>query len=125
VDRRTRNAFAVILVVVIALTGGAAILLGGGTPAVPSPPADVPTVDGVVVGVDAKALTDVRSFDLRTTDGTVMTFGLAKLENGIQFPPGHLAEHQATATPIRVWYRDDAGSLHALFLEDAPVAPPS
>jgi hypothetical protein len=125
VDRRTRNAFAIILVMVIALTGGAAILLGGGAPATPSPPADAPTVDGVVIAVDAASLTDVKSFTLRTQDGRQMTFGLAELQNGTQFAPGHLAEHQATALPVRVWYRD-ASPPQALYLMDAPaVSSPS
>jgi hypothetical protein len=125
VDRRTRNLFAVALIVVIALTGGAALLLSGAGPLAPGPPADAPTADGVVVAVDARSLTDVRSFALRTDDGRVLLFGLAELSNGTQFPPGHLAEHQATSTPIRVWYRDDGRNLEALYLEDAPVPSPS
>ena len=121
-DRRTRNLFALTLVIVIALTGGLAILLGGGsTILAPTPPADAATIDGVVIAVDAKSLTDVRSFALRTTDGRVLTFGLTDLENGAQFAPGHLAEHQATAIPIRVWYRDGPTMLEAVFLQDAPA----
>jgi len=126
VDPRTRNLFAIALVIVIALTGGAALLLGGGAPPpVPSPPADAPTIDGVVIAVDAASLTDVRSFTLRTQDGRQMTFGLAELQNGTQFAPGHLAEHQATASPVRVWYRD-ASPPQALYLMDVPaVSSPS
>jgi hypothetical protein len=119
VDRRTRNAFALILVVVIAVTGGAALILGGG-PAAPGPPPDAPTVDGVVVAVDARSLTDVRSFDLRTADGRILTFGLGELQNGVAFPPGHLAEHKVSATPVRVWYRATTDPPAALYLEDAP-----
>jgi hypothetical protein len=124
VDRRTRNLFALALVVIVVLTGGAALLLGGGAaaPAIPTPPADASTVDGVVVGVDAQTLTDVRSFELRTSDGRILTFGLAQLENGAQFAPGHLAEHQATAIPVRVWYRYGADPLEALYLLDAPAS---
>jgi hypothetical protein len=121
VDRWTRNLFALVLVIVIGLTGGAALLLSGASPIAPGPPSDAATVDGVVVAVDARSLTDVRSFAVRTGDGRVLLFGLAELANGTQFPPGHLAEHQATATPVRVWYRDDGSSLEALYLEDAPV----
>lgn len=118
-DRRTRNLFALALVLVIAVTGGAALILGGSGTSGPESPSDA-LVTGVVVAVDARSLTDVRSFDLRGPDGRILTFGLAKLENGVAFPPGHLAEHQATAQPIHVWYRGAAGSLMAIRLEDAP-----
>jgi len=124
VDTRTRNLFAVILIVVVAVTGGAALILGGGgtsTPSAGSPPDDALQIDGVIVAVDARSLTDVRSFDLRATDGRVLTFGLAQLQNGVTFPPGHLPEHQATALPVRVWYRDEGGTLQALYLADAPA----
>jgi len=120
VDRRTRNVFAVILVAVIALTGGAALLLGGGGTK-PSPPSDEAFMTGVVVAVDARSLTDVRSFDLRITGDGVRTFGLAELENGVAFPPGHLSEHMTTASPIRVYYRVIDGVDQAIFLEDAPA----
>jgi len=118
VDRRTRNLFAVALVVVIAVTGGAALILGGGSPA-PGPPPDAATVVGVVVGVDATSLTDVSGFTLRPDDGEGIDFGLSELQNGATFAPGHLAEHQALGTRIRVWYHDDGQTLEALWLEDA------
>ncbi len=121
-DRRTRNLFAIVLVVLIAVTGGAALILGGSGTATLSPPFNATTVDGVVVAVDARSLTDVRSFDLRTADGQILTFGLAGLQNGVAFPPGHLAEHKVTATPIRVWYRISSDPLQALYLEDAPAS---
>ena len=121
-DRRTRNLFAVVLIVLIGVTGAIALASGGGTSTAPSPPAGAATVDGVVVAVDARTLTDVRSFDLRTGDGRILTFGLAQLQNGVTFAPGHLAEHQATAIPVRVWYRDAGGSLQALYLADAPAS---
>ena len=82
-------------------------------------PAGTTAVVGVIVGVDAESLGDVRSFDLRVADGTVRTFGLAALENGAMFPPGHLVEHQMTAEPVRVWYRNEAGADLAIRLEDA------
>ena len=40
------------------------------------------------------------------------------LENGDQFPPGHLAEHLAGATPVRVFFRDENGTPTAYRLED-------
>ena len=44
---------------------------------------------------------------------------LGDLENGTEFPPGHLVEHQATAQPVRVWYRTENGARVAVRLEDA------
>ncbi len=79
---------------------------------------------GVVIHVDAVSLGNVRGFTLRTTDGRSVDFTLGALENGSQFPPGHLAEHQATATPIVVTYREQGGSRVAVRLEDAPAASP-
>ena len=76
-------------------------------------------VEGVIVGVQSEGLDDVRSFDLRTADGRVRSFGLASLENGAEFPPGHLVEHSVTAEPVRVWYRTEAGIDQAIRLEDA------
>ena len=61
-------------------------------------------VVGVIVGVDAAGLADVRAFTCGSATARSRTFGLAALENGVEFPPGHLAEHQATAEPVRVWY---------------------
>lgn len=107
------------LVIAIALTGGAALILGGpATPDVDAPSGTL-TVVGVVLAIDSRGLSDVRGFTLRTADGQVFEFSLAKLENGATFPPGHLAEHVATATPIRVTYRDASGTLEAIRIDDA------
>ena len=77
---------------------------------------------GVIVGVQATSLTDVQGFTLRTTDGDSVQFAIGDLENGSQFPPGHLVEHQSTAQPIRVWYRTEDGVKVAIRLEDAHLA---
>jgi hypothetical protein len=80
---------------------------------------------GVVVNVDAVSLTEVRGFTIRTPDGRTLAFRIGALENGAEFPPGHLGEHVATATPVRVTYRDEGGELVAVRLDDAVVASPS
>jgi DNA-binding LytR/AlgR family response regulator len=116
-DPRTRNVFVGILVFVIGLAAATAVLLGQTTTPTPPPGADV--VDGVIVAVDSAGLTDVKGFDLRATDGTTKTFSLERLENGAAFPPGHLVEHQASASPVRVWYTSDGGVLYAIRLDDA------
>ena len=103
--------------VVVGLTAFVALQFGG-APAVSPAPSDLASVDGVIVGVEGEGLGNVRSFDLRLADGTVRVFTLEALENGTTFPPGHLAEHQVSAQPVRVWYRP--GTLQATRLEDAP-----
>ena len=104
---------------VIVLTGGAALLLGEPGRSGRGP-GDGPSMVGVVVSVDARSLGDVRGFKLRRADGAVVDFQLSRLENAATFPPGHLAEHQATAAPVRVFYRADGDQLFAIRLEDAP-----
>lgn len=83
----------------------------------PAPKTEV----GVVVFVDSVSLTDVRAFAIRTPDGRTVEFRIGQLENGAQFPPGHLAAHQVDAVPIRVMYRDENDEHVAIRLEDAPV----
>ena len=118
-DRRTRNLFIAVLVVVIGVTGAAAFLLGGTAIRDPEAPAGAQAAVGVIVGVRSEGLDRVSGFDLRTTDQGTLAFTLGELENGAEFPPGHLVEHQATAQPVRVWYRTEDGVRVAVRLEDA------
>ena len=84
------------------------------------PPRETET--GVVIAVDAASLTNVKGFTIRTPDGRTVVFRIGQLENGTQFPPGHLSEHMATAVPVIVTYRDENGARVAVRLDDA-VAP--
>jgi hypothetical protein len=118
VDRRTRNLFALVLVVVVAITAGAALLLSDTSMLDPDGPSDTASVEGVIVGVDSAGLSDVRGFTLRQMGGETLQFRLGELENPTEFPPGHLAEHQATAEPVRVWYRMEGAERFAVRLED-------
>jgi hypothetical protein len=80
---------------------------------------------GVIVAVEATSLSDVRGFTLRTAGGFAFELRLGILENATAFPPGHLAEHQATSAPVLVWFRVENGERVAYRLEDAlPSAPP-
>jgi hypothetical protein len=118
VDRPTRTLFAVLLIGIVVVTALAAILIQE-----PSGPDLVPGTEqmtGVVVAVDSSGLADVRGFVLRRPGGELVEFSLRALENGTQFPPGHLAEHQATAEPVRVVFRTEGAERLALRLEDAP-----
>ncbi|HEX6868210.1 MAG TPA: hypothetical protein VF119_05360 [Candidatus Limnocylindrales bacterium] len=118
-DRRSRNLFLAALVVVIGLTGVAVFLLGGAATGDPSGPAGAQAAVGVIVAVESEGLDKVTGFDLRTTDQGTLAFVLGTLDNGSVFPPGHLVEHQATAQPVRVWYRTEDGVRVAVRLEDA------
>lgn len=76
---------------------------------------------GVVVAVDARSLTDVPSFTLRVAGGQTLEFQLSRLENGTEFPPGHLTEHIASGGPVVVTYREEDGVLYAIRLVDGPI----
>ncbi|MEA2620358.1 MAG: hypothetical protein QOC97_1131 [Chloroflexota bacterium] len=118
-DRRTRNLFALVFVAVVVLAGGAALLLGESSLRDPGAPAGATAAVGVIVGVQSQGLDRVTGFTLRTTDQGTIVFKIGALENGAEFPPGHLVEHQATAQPVRVWYRTDGTTKVAIRLEDA------
>ena len=117
-DDRTRNLFIGTLIAVVVVVAGAALLFSGN---VNNDHATVGTdATGVIVAVDSAGLSDVRGFTLRTDDGDLLEFSLERLENGAEFPPGHFAEHQATAEPVLVRYNSSSGVLFALRVEDAP-----
>jgi len=94
----------------------------GCAPSVTSP-TTVATVASPVVGrviaIDSEGLTKVRGFTVRTATGTEVPLVIGVLENGAEFPPGHLAEHMATASEVRAWYRDAGGQRVVYRLEDA------
>lgn len=119
-DRRTRNLFIGTLIAVVVLVGGAALLFNG-TVDQDHMPVGQDQVTGVIVAVDSAGLADVRGFTLRTVDGDLIEFSLAELENGAEFPPGHLAEHQTTAEPVVVRWREADGTRYAIRIVDAPA----
>ena len=112
--------FAVLFAVIVVATALAAILLSEMGPTDPDPPPGTTPVTGVVVAVDSAGLGDVRGFTLRQPGGELLEFSLRELQNAIDFAPAHLPEHQATAEPVRVWYRTDGEERLAIKLEDAP-----
>ncbi|HSO28971.1 MAG TPA: hypothetical protein VLS28_03655 [Candidatus Sulfomarinibacteraceae bacterium] len=79
------------------------------------------TATGVVVAVDSRSLTDVDSFTIRTPEGEVIDFTVGALQNGAEFPPGHLVEHIASGVPVVVTYRDGADGRVAIRIVDAPA----
>ncbi len=122
-DRRTAILFAVLLVGVVIATALAALLVaepsGNDGPSGIARPAATEQMTGVVVSVDSSGLADVRGFVLRRPGGELVTFSLRAFQDGTQFPPGHLAEHQATSEPVRVTFRTEGGERLAIRLEDA------
>ena len=116
-DPRTRRLFVGVLVALVVIVGAVATLAGGTVPDPEGPQGEEAV--GIVVAIDAGGLTDVRGFTLRGDDGRDLAFRIGTLENGAEFPPGHLAEHQAFATRIRVWYRASGDERIAFRLEDA------
>lgn len=92
---------------------------------VPTPGAPVSPIDGVVLTIDSSGLSQVHGFTLRTAAGETLTFTLGNLENPTAFPPGHLAEHQANALPVQVYFVPGPSGLVVYRLEDAPRASPS
>jgi hypothetical protein len=90
---------------------------------IPPPSGSLPPlvspVTGVLTHIEAQGLSKVTAFTLRTADGRETRFQIGILENGDQFPPGHLAEHMANTSPVKVWFRDDgSGNLVVYRLED-------
>ena len=122
-DRGTRKLFLLSFIVVFAITGAAVLIFGGVGRAGPSTRPDLPTAIGVIVAVDSAGLSNVNTFTLRQADGTNLKFDLTKQENAVQFPPGHLQQHLATARLTQVWYRAEGGVLFAIQLADAPQPP--
>ena len=113
--------FAGLFAAIVILTAVAAVLLSETGIVDPDRPAGTTDMTGVVVGVDSSGLADVRGFTLRRAGGELVEFSLRALTNATEFPPGHLAEHQATAEPVRVWWRMDGDERLAIVLEDAPT----
>ena len=112
-DRRARNRLVVALIVILGVTGVAAILASRG-----SAPAEL-TVTGVVAGIDSEGIDRVRSFNLRTNEGQILQFVFGIQQNAAEFPPGHLAEHQATGQPVKVFYVQQGESMVAVRIDDA------
>ena len=116
-DRATFRLFVAVLAVVAVAVALAATIFGGTArdPEAPQGDQDV----GIVTSIDSEGLASVRSFTLRSPDGTERVYRIGVLDNGNEFPPGHLHEHQSLAMPIRVWYRTDGDERVAFRLEDA------
>ena len=92
------------------------------TPGASEPALDSP-VTGVLTHLDTAGLAAVSGFTLRLDDGRSVAFKIGVLENGDQFPPGHLGEHLASADPVRVFFRLVGSDLVVYRIEDAGASP--
>ena len=119
---RPRAARAIVILALVASAVGGCGAIDVATTTAPPPGSLAPLVSpvtGVLTHIDSQGLSKVTGFVLRTPDGRETTFEIGILENGDQFPPGHLAEHMANTSPVKVWFRDDgAGRLVVYRLED-------
>ena len=77
-------------------------------------------LDGILTDIDSEGLTRVTGFRLRTNEGQEIAFKIGTLANGAEFPPGHLAEHLATSSPVRVYFREEGPDVVVYRLEEAP-----
>ena len=91
------------------------------TPAASGSAAAVPAspVTGVLTDITSAGLSQVSAFRIRLADGTELSFRIGVLENGAEFPPGHLAEHLASSLPVRVFFRVEGADLVVYRIEDA------
>jgi hypothetical protein len=103
-----------------AASGAPGSALPEGTPTVSAAPAGLASpVVGQVVKLDTEGLAKVHGFVLRLDSGEEVTFTIGVLENGAEFPPGHLSEHMSTGEPVRVSFRDEGGALVVYRIDDA------
>ena len=102
--------------------GTASLVPAEGATPVPSAAALVSPVQGVLTHVDSAGLAAVKGFTLLTRDGQTVAFKLGVLENGVDFPPGHLVEHMSTAEPVLVYFRTEGTDLIVYRIEDASAA---
>ncbi len=116
--------------VVVAATVAGVILAGcsgGGTPtgssvprasAAVSAPAVTSPVTGIITNVRSAGLDKVEGFTLRTADGATISFVIGRLDDPAQFPPGHLAEHQASLQRVVVFFTVVDGQFVVYHLAD-------
>lgn len=124
--RAFRRPVTILFLVAIAAAAVACGPRGLATPASTAVAAPNNPVVGLVTKVASAGLSRVEYFILRDSQGGIWEFKLGQLENPTAFPPGHLAEHQITADPVRVFFRVQDNQLVAYRLEDAAAtSPPS
>ena len=101
-------------------SAGATVMAGpsAGSTAVASAVLPTSPVSGIITNVRSQGLDRVLGFTIRTTSGELVTFVVGRLDDPAAFPPGHLAEHQASLQPVIVYFTVVAGQLVVYHLAD-------
>ena len=123
-----RGIVAVVAVSAVAACGGSGAPSAGASPlpgatALASAAAASATlltspVSGIITNVRSEGLDKVLGFTIRTASGDLVTFVVGRLDDPATFPPGHLAEHQASLQPVTVYFTVVAGQLVVYHLAD-------
>ncbi len=76
---------------------------------------DESRVRGTITEVVARDIGHAESISLRSEDGRQLRF---RIDDAIDWTPGHLREHMTFGQPITVYYRRDGDILLALRVDD-------
>jgi hypothetical protein len=74
-------------------------------------------ITGPVLEVDARSITEIVSFTVKSGDDRIEVFIDPEAEYA--FPPPHLQEHVLSGQPVRVEVVEQDGRLVAVSMEDA------
>ena len=77
--------------------------------------ADEPRVRGTITEVVARDIGHAASISLRSEDGRQLRF---RIDDSIDWTPGHLREHMTFGQPITVYYRRAGDTLLAIRVDD-------
>lgn len=76
---------------------------------------DDPRVRGAITEVIARDIGHADSISLRSEDGRLLRF---RVDDSIDWTPGHMREHMTFGQPITVTYRREGDTLLAVRLDD-------
>ena len=118
--RPPRLRFLAAALVTLLAAAGLIMLFGGGSdePAKPAAAEGLAYMDGTLAVVERDRLV-MRP----ATGGREVTF-VIRAEDASNFDIAHLQSHSSVAIPTRIFYRDEGGTLYAVYKEDAPVNSP-
>lgn len=102
------------------VAAGLIMLFGGGSdePAKPAAAEGLAFMDGTLTVVEQDRLV------MRPATGAAEVTFVIRPEDAGNFDLAHLQSHSSVAIPTRIFYRDEGGTLYAVYKEDAPVNSP-
>ena len=103
--------------VTLLVAAGLIMLFGGGgdEPAKPAAAEGLAYMDGTLTVVEQDRLV------MRPATGAREVTFVIRPEDAGNFDIAHLQSHSSVAIPTRIFYRDEGGTLYAVYKEDAPV----